>query len=301
MKVVERKVQEISGSLLVSLPKGWTRSVHLKKGSILRFIISPQGTITISPEVVKDEEKKESVIEYDEHILRRFFREYFMGNEEITIKLQKKISADEKKELYAFLKKFMNVQIIAETEQKIVLKSFKIEELSIEDCLNRMFYLTLNMLDERRAGNDELKLQELERNVKRFYYMLVMQIRRFIGEGKFAEQNQITLVRAMDCRMTGMKIDDIADIILASDSIKSESIQKMLDETVEFYKKAFLSFVSNDFDRALKLWSEEKALEKKYSALIENAMKKKNIGEYRQGCDLLQIMKLSRRISMLVR
>jgi len=301
MKVIERKVQGIAGSLLVSLPKGWTSSVHLKKGSVLRFVINPQGTITIYPELVKGEEKKESVIEHDEHILRRFFREYFTGYEQITIKFGKKTSPDEKKELYAFLKKFMNVQIIEDTDQKIVLKSFKIEEISIEDCLNRMFYLTLNMLEELKASNDKVKLQELERNVKRFYYLLVMQIRRFIGEGKFAEQNQISLVRAMDCRMAGMKIDDIADIILSIDSLAGSSIRKMIDETVDFYKKAFLSFISSDFEKALQAWSEERRLEEKYCALIANAQKRKSVDEYKQACDLLQVMKLARRMSMLVR
>jgi len=302
MKVVERKVQAIAGSLLVTLPKGWTKSVNLKKGSLLRFAITPGGTVMITPDIItQQDERKKSVIEYDEHILRRFFREYFMGNEEIVIKLPKKISADEKKELYAFLKKFMNVQIIEETEQRIVLKSFKIEELSIEDCLKRMFYLTLNMLDELKGENDKLKLQELERNVKRFYYMLVMQIRRFMGEGKFAEQNQIGLVRAMDYRMTGMKVDDIADIMLAFEDIKSQSIRNMLNETAEFYKRAFLSFINNDFDKALKLWSEERVLEKKYSMLIDDIRKRKNIDDYKQACDLLQVMKLARRVSMLVR
>lgn len=301
MKIVERKIQEISGSLLVSLPKGWAKSVHLKKGSMLKFIISPQGIITLSPEAVKEAGLKESVIEYDDQILRRFFREYFTGYEQITIKFSKKTSADEKKELYAFLKKFMNVQIIEDTEQKMVLKSFKIEELSIEDCLNRMFYLTLNMLEELKASNDKTKLAELERNVKRFYYMLVMQIRRFIGEGKFAEQNQISLVRAMDCRMAGMKIDDIADIILSIDTLAGSSIRKMIDETADFYKKAFHAFIASDFDKALRLWSEERALENKYCALIENARKRRSIDEYKQACDLLQVMKLARRMSMLVR
>lgn len=301
MKIFERKIQGIAGSLLVTLPKGWATSLHLKKGSILRFAITKQGTAILSPEIIRQEEKKETVMEYDENIVRKFFREYLAGYEKIIIKFTKKATKEEKKKLYAFLKKFMNVQIIEETEEKIVLKSFKIEELSIKECLNRMFYLTLNMIDELKNNNDQMKQKEIEVTTKRFYYMLVMQIRRFIGEGKFTEQNQISLIRAMDCRLVGANIERISEYILDSENLKSKEIKKMLEEITEYYKKSVAYFINNKYQKALTLWAEERRIKGRYESLLKKTKRAKDLAAYKQVNDFLYILKLAKHISMLIR
>ncbi len=301
MKVFERKIQSISGSLLVSLPKTWADSFSLKKGSILRFAINPQGIMVVSPEIVKPEDKKETVIEYDERFVRKFFREYLAGYQKIIIKFHSKAKKEDKRLIYGFLKKFMNVQIIEESEDRIVLKCFRIEELSIEECLNRMFYLTLSMAEEWKSGNDKHKMKEMELTVKRFYYMLVMQIRRFIGEGKYADRNQIGLVRAMDCRLVGANIERISEFILKADSIKDKDIKSLSEEFIEFYKKAFSFFINNNYQKSLDVWGEEKKLEEKYGFVFDRVKKSKDVIGYDQANNIFYMVKLSKQISMLIR
>ena len=266
MKVIERNLQEIGKSLLVTLPKTWTKSLNLKKGSTIKMTISEAGNLLIAPEFVKADEKKETTISYDDAFAKRFFNAYFEGNEKITITLKK-----EEQKLHDFLKKFMNVQIIEETGSKIVVKVFKIDELSIEECLKRMFYLSLNMFDE--VGNKN-QMKELKKSLIKFYYMLVMQIRRFLAEGKYTEENQISLLRATDCRMVAEKIEKISDLLSNN---KTEQLKKIK----EFYSKSFNVFLNNKFEDSLLLLKEEK--------------------ELKNNENTIQILKLAKDIGMLTK
>ena len=273
MKVIERSVQEIGQSLLVSLPKPWTKQLHLRKGSTVKMIISEQGNLSIAPEFVQPDEKKEANIVFDQHVRRRFFREYFFGNEKITV--QGRVSEKQKQEFHDFLSNFMNVQVIEETKDKIVVKCFKIDELTVDECLNRMFYLSLNLLQEGHK-------KEITVTAKKFYYMLVMQIRRFLTEGKFTKENEMPLIRALDYRMAAEKIDRI---------IKSAEAGIVPKDIIEYYTKAFSYFRNNDYEKALHLWEEEKLLQEKYQRL--------KVGSKREA--LLNILGLAREISMLIR
>jgi len=240
MKVIERNLQEIGKSLLVTLPKSWTKSMHLSKGSSIKISVSETGNLMIAPEFTKKETRKETIITYDDYFAKRFFQAYFQGNEKITIKNPKNI--------HAFLNKFMNVQIIEEIKDKIVVKVFKIDELSIEECLKRMFFLSLNIFDE----SDKRRLKELKNSLIKFYYMLVMQIRRFLSEGQFTEANQISLLRATDLRMVAEKIERISELLMNIERGKN------LEQVKEFYNKSFNVFFNKEFDKSLPLMKEKK-------------------------------------------
>ena len=124
MQIIERNLQEIGKSLLVTLPKPWTTGLKLKKGSTIKMVVSEQGSLLISPEFTKEEIVRESTISFDQDFRRRFFREYFNGNEKISI-IIKDINEANRKEVYSFLKRFMNAQIIEETASKLVVKCFR--------------------------------------------------------------------------------------------------------------------------------------------------------------------------------
>ena len=271
MKIIERSLQEIGKSLLVTLPSGWTKSSGLKKGSKIKIMVNDTGSLSIAPEFTKQEKKKETVIEYDESFKRRFFKEYFEGNEKISIKIEK-ISEKEKKQIYEFIKRFMNIQIIEENAGEIVLKCFRIDELSAVECLKRMYSLSLGMFEEKT------ELDEIRDAITRFYYLLVMQVRRFLSEGKFADENQISLLRAMDIRMVAEKIQRVAEI-LEKNRVSDKEIK-------EYYSKAFNYFIEENFEKSLALWKEGNSLIKKYE-------KKNN--------EISQIIRFGKEISMLVR
>lgn len=287
MEIIERNLQEIGKSLLTSLPKSWTKAMKLKKGSKVKMITSDNGNLIIAPEFTKEDKKRDVVIVYDSHFKRRFFQEYFGGYENLSIKFNSPISERERKDIYSFLKRFMNCQIIEETKSEIKIKSFRIEELSIEECLKRMHMLSLSMLEEFYGKNEKIKIQEMRDGATKFYYILVMQIRRFLSEGRYTRENQISLITAMDMRMIAEKIQRIAEII--SSMKKDKNITSIMKEIDDYYSRSFNFFMKRDFEKALPLWQEGKNLQDKLAH---------QKGDTR---DLSQIIRLSREISMLVR
>lgn len=257
MKIIERNVQQIGQTLLISLPKEWTRLLKVHKGSKLKIMISEQGNLSIAPDFITEENKLEVTLPFDQYFKGRFFRAYFGGNEKITFLIKQKITDAERKEFYAFLKRFMNVQVIEETTAKIVIKCFKIEELTIEECLKRMYFLLMTMFEEIKEGNHNLKKKETRETMIRFYYMLILQIRRYLSEGKFIEGKQITLIRAMDYRMVAEKIHQTGEIL---EDIEDK---KILGKIKECYTHAFNYYLSNDFEKSAQLLVEIKEVEKK--------------------------------------
>jgi phosphate uptake regulator len=294
MKIVERNLQELGKSLFVSLPKEWIKTFNLKKGSKIKMVVTEKGLLTIAPEFVSQDKKKETEIEFDKHFKRRFFREYFNGNEEIIINI-KKITENERKDLYLFLKRFITIQIIEENKHKIVLKSFKIEELSIEECLKRLYFLCLGMFEELSSSNNSIIIQETRDNMTRFYYLLVMQIRRFLDEGRFTKENQIPLIRAMDFRMVAEKIQRIGELIENFGEIKNNSIKNLLEKIKEHYEKTVLYFINNNYNKASSLW--EKGEELKRIKLLKISGLKEN----QQKTNLFQILRYVNEIAGLIR
>ncbi len=268
MKIIERNLQEIGKSLFVSLPKEWVNAYHLKKGSRIKMMSSNQGLLTIAPEFTVIEKIKETSLEYDDLFKRKFFREYFNGHEKLIIKINKKIPKQERKEINEFLKRFITIQVIDESQTEIVLKSFKIEELSIEECMKRLYFLSLGIFEEIEESSDKDLIQEIRNNITKFYYLLVMQIRRFLDEGKFTKENQISLIRAMDFRMAAEKIQRTSELL--QDYKIDKSNEKIFSEVHHFYSQTVLSFLNNNYSNASHLWNESKKLKSRMNKLNEN-------------------------------
>ncbi len=301
MKIIERNLQEIGKSLLVTLPKGWTTNLKLKKGSKIKMNLADNGTIIISPEFVFNEETKTAVIKFDEYYARRFFKEYFEGNERIVFTLSTKISDVDRKKIYSFLQKFMNAQVIEETSEKITVKCFKINELSIQECLNRMYHLSMSMFDElvgQDVNCDKSKLSEMDDTITRFYYMLVMQVRRYLEEGKYIDNDQISLLLAMDYRMIAEKIERIADILKTYGVIKDKKLLDLLNTIKKYYSKSFYAFINKNYDAALELMVEYQKIIDSLKLIRENSKTAEKYIEYNNA---IMILSYSKEISMLIR
>ena len=195
----------------------------------------------------------------------------------------------------------MNAQVIEEARDRIVVKCFRIDDLTIEECLQRVHFLFLSMLDETIAGADILRLQEMEESLSRFYYMLVMQIRRFLSEGKFTQQNQISLIRALDIRMVAERIERMADIMLKIARPLDLETMHLLGRVREYYGQSFGSFFEQRYDRASTLMAEERAERAAGETLRTKAMARKDIPLYDRTNAVLQLFAYAKEISMLVR
>jgi hypothetical protein len=159
--------------------------------------------------------------------------------------------------------------------------------------------LSLGMLEELGSKNDPVLQREMRDNMTRFYYILVMQIRRYLDEGKFTEESQVPLIRAMDFRMVAEKIQRIGEIAGYFGQVNPKSKDFLL-EIKEFYEKTTLSFINDNYEKAQEHWENGESLEIKYKALLEKSKKSDN-KFYKNLLDLFQILRYSREISGLLR
>ncbi|MBI4451082.1 AbrB/MazE/SpoVT family DNA-binding domain-containing protein [Candidatus Woesearchaeota archaeon] len=290
MAIFERRAQAIGKSLLVSLPKKWALAAKLRKGSAVKMVITDQGSLMLMPELMRHESRAATIL-FDDAVQRRFIREYFNGNEDISIISKQTLSDAQREEIHQFLERFMNVQIVDESASRISVKCFRIEHLSIEDCLKRMWHLSLNALDDALARR---QAHGLRKRMTPFYYMLVMQVRRFLSEGAFARQNEIPLIRALDCRMAAEKMQRVGEI---TEQLRPFSGQIPHAAKVrDLYAAAVSCFVNSDYEKAVQVWRDTTALQ----ATLRRARTKK-IVQHGKSAEISQILRLAKEISMLVR
>ena len=194
----------------------------------------------------------------------------------------------------------MNAQIIEDSLSKIVIKCFAIEELSIEECFKRMYFLTLNIFDEILARTTNPSVREIRETTTRFYYLLVLQVRRYLDEGKFSKENQIPLIRALDSRMAAEKLQRINELLSTINNLPP-NLMPVFSVIRDYFSRTGLSFINNDYEKSRNLWIEGKSRLKKIHILREQNLKTKNTLLHEHILNLQDTLRYSREISMLVR
>ncbi|MBT7902932.1 phosphate uptake regulator PhoU [Candidatus Woesearchaeota archaeon] len=264
MKLHERKLQEISGSLLVSIPKAWANQFKLKKGSKVE-IGEAEFSLQLAPKLDRIKTKSRELIDYDERFVRKFMRLYLKGTDEIVIAHKNSFSTHDKKSIQKNLEGFMNVQIIEEHSDKIVIQNFDITDLTIEQCLKRMYFLTKNMIVGVIEQSDDI--HSIDSNLHKFYFLLVRLIRKDLDEGLYAEK-KMHLIRYMDYRMASEKIERIGDLLKVINHKKKD---KILIQQLKFiekeYEATFNAFVKEDFKTAMELWKKRNQINKDFKTL----------------------------------
>lgn len=302
MKKTERKLQQISGSLLISLPRPWVNQYNLKKGAKVEIGFKEDGTLILAPRIQDVKQKTETIIVYDKLFMRKFFRDYLSGTDLIKIIFKEKISKNEKKKLYDFIQNsFMNVQIIEETPEKIVLQNFRLEGISIKSCFQRMNHITASMFEDI-LNNEKESTKEKEKNLTKFYYMAVRLIRQYLQEGEYVQDTDMSLVKAMDYRLACEKIERLADELKFISGKKSD--KNILSFGSKIYKEYGVitsAFLNENFETAIELWGRFKQYKKDALNIEKNFMKKKDFESIKVLKAYLRVLEYIKDISNLVR
>lgn len=302
MKKTERKLQQISGSLLVSLPSTWISQYNLKKGAKVEIGFKEDGTLMIAPELHENKKKSETTIVYDKFFIRKFFRDYLSGIDFIKILFKEKVSANEKKKLYSFIQNYlMNVQIIEESSEKMVLQNFRLEGMSIKSCFQRMNHITSSMFEDV-LNNEKGNIKEKEKNLTRFYYMAIRLIRQYLQEGEYTRTHDLSLVKAMDYRLACEKIERLADKLkFISNKKKNLDIDTFGKKLYKKYKIIIASFLKEDFETAINMWEEFNQFNKEALNIEKKLIKKRDLEGIKILHAYLQILEYINDIANLVR
>ncbi|MCK4285069.1 MAG: hypothetical protein KAX18_02650 [Candidatus Lokiarchaeota archaeon] len=270
MELIYRKLQNLGGSLYVSLPKAWTKKYKLREKSPVALRLRDDGTLTVMPKTENSNEvlKDEVVLEADQYVIWELLKKSLAGLTNIVITSDKEINKGLRKDIRRFVNRLPNTEIIEETNHKMTIQNFGYKQIPTKKLIKRLLDLVANMFEDLR--NDSLdELHENFEDLRKFYFILVIHIRTYLRTGIYISSNSdFTPLEAMDYRMICEKNQEIGEIL--EKFRLSEGILDFYKETEQYFNEIREAFLKKDDKLAYYSWLKKNALFKKVKEILEN-------------------------------
>ena len=263
MDLIYRKLQNLGGSLYVSLPKAWTVKYKLKEKSPVALELRDDGTLIVKPKVEQPNEalKEEYVLEADQYVIWELLKKSLAGLTNIVITSDKEINKGLRKDIRRYVNRLPNTEIIEETKHKMTIQNFGYKEIPTKKLIKRLLDLVANMFEDLRTGSlDELHYNFVD--LRKFYFILVIHIRTYLRTGIYiSSSSDFTPLEAMDYRMLCEKNQEIGEIL--EKFLLSEGIIDFYRETEQYFNEIRDAFLNKDDKLAYYAWLKKDGLFKK--------------------------------------
>jgi phosphate uptake regulator len=220
-----RKVLEMGGgTLLISLPKDWTKRNGVKKGATLavdelsprKLIVRPIEDVADKPREIEVEYPGEDLID----VMNDVTGAYLLGFDVIRIVGKKVISREDRARLKATMARLVGLEIMDEDSKRVVVQ-FLLESSAIipEKIVRRMSSILDGMLRDIAEGltKGDAKLlalvAERDDEVDRLYFLLVRAIRAAIMRPEIAESYGLSPVDVLDYRVLASFLESVGDAV----------------------------------------------------------------------------------------
>ena len=265
-----RKLQKISGSFFISLPKRWISNFNLEKNNPLAIDIRSDGSLIISPKLEQSEEdlKDELVLHSSPYVGRELVKNCLSGQTNLVIISDKEIESNLKNEIRWLVNGLPNTEITEERRQRIVIQNFGYKQIPTKKLIQRLLYLIADMFDYLKEGSiEELKYNFIQ--LRKFYFILVTHIRTYLRTGVYVSEDQdFTPLEAMDFRMFCEKIQEIGKIL--RDLRLSENVMDFFKEIHQYFNDVMNAYLKKDLVMAHQTWLEKDKLVEKANSLIQD-------------------------------
>jgi len=189
-----RRVQLTGGAtLIVSLPKEWTRQVSLRPGDEVLVIPQPDLSLLIVPKKMVKIPSMEASIEVTEELsdtehLERVLLSYYLAGYDLfkldfdasTLGLKRQV-----KDIVR--RKLTGVEIIEEGRNTLIIQNLiNVPDINIRDILSKLIKTIMGMLDDLKIalenGDKSVAMDIVERDneVDKFYWLLNRQLKRIL-------------------------------------------------------------------------------------------------------------------------
>ena len=270
MELIYRKLQNLGGSLYVSLPKAWTNKYKLNDKSSVALEVRDDGTLTVMPKKEQPSEvlKDEVVLEADQYVIWELLKKSLAGLTNIIITSDKEINKVQRKNIRKYVNRLPNTEVIEETKHKITIRNFGYKEIPTKKLIKRLLDIVVNMFEDLRNGSLD-DLHDNFEDLRKFYFILVIHIRTYLRTGIYISTNSdFTPLEAMDYRMLCEKNQEIGEIL--EKFRLSEGILDFYKETEQYFNEIRKAFLNKDAKLAYYSWLKKDALFKKAQEVMEN-------------------------------
>lgn len=279
-----RKVQQTGGSTyIISLPKQWADHVGIKPGMRIGVQPQPDGTLIISPNIVKKDHVRKVIDVTDlegEPLEREMIAAYLFGYDSIEFS-SSRISASQKKTIRNICYKLIGTEIIEETYKSVVIQDLlNPRDMSIKKAVHRMYLISVSMFRDSirsfKTIDVDLATDVTQRDdeVDRLFLVIAKQFRQLLYRGDYLSISQMSVQEYHDYRMAATPIERIAD--------HSQKIAKVVISKSSKYNSEILDEIEKMAKLAEEIYSESvDALFNSDSAMANNAISKlKTLNDY---------------------
>jgi len=218
-----RKVQEVGrGTLIISLPKDWTRRFGVKKGSVLAVRETAKGQLILEPFTGLEKGPAAVVIRCDgkrpEQVEWGIIGAYLLGYETIEVHTRGRMSSKMKSTIRATVRSLAGLEIVDEDSKRVVINCLvDPSAVAPRTLLARKNAITMGMHADAVAAltTGDRGLAEMvadrDEEVDRLYFLIVRLLRTAIRDPRLAEKFDLSPVDCLDFRMAAKLIESIGD------------------------------------------------------------------------------------------
>ena len=268
MDRVFRKLQKISGSFFVSLPKKWIENFDLGSKSPIAIDVKSDGSLNISPKLEQEDMdlREELTLHSSPFIAREIVKNCLSGQTNIVVISDKEIDKDLRSEIRWLINGLPNTEIIEDQKQRLVIQNFGYKKIPTKKLIQRLLYLVADMLENIIADRvDDLKYNFDQ--LRKFYFILVTHIRTYLRTGIYvSEDMDFTPLEAMDYRMFCEKIEEIGKIL--KDFRMSENVKEFFLEINQYFNDVMNAYLKKDLVLAHKAWLRKDELIERANSLL---------------------------------
>jgi len=258
-----RKVQITGGStFIISLPKTWVKEVGVKANDTLGFIPQHDGTILLTPRIVKGSEVRKKALattadrsKYE--LLRSLIGAYMMGYDLIEVRCKPRMTHEVREMVRKFTQMTIGPEIVDEGLDSVVTKDLlDPTDLPFDSSIRRMHRIVDSM--HRNAAmalkdKDAHLAQDVisrDAEVDRLNWLVARQFNMIVRDIKLAQKMETTRERAVNFLLIARIIERIGDhAVKIADNVarlqdaklskkKLADIQKLSDRSLQLLSSA---------------------------------------------------------------
>ena len=226
--MIARKVQEVNGTYLISLPKSWVLRVGLGKGAVVTLKERQDGSILVSagPEGPRVHENDATVVcpVKGLSVSDIVTGLYLMGYDRVDIRWRTgNMPASDRESVRGLTRRLAGVEIIDEAKDRISLGCI-IDPSSMKPkmILRRMGFLASNMVQDlsvaAKEGQGFEPVISSDDDLDRAYFLLVRLLRSGLRRPQLTESMELAPTDYLDYRLAAELIESIGDKISNSAS-----------------------------------------------------------------------------------
>jgi len=265
-----RKVQRTpTGTFFVCLPRAWSETHGLKKGTLVSLDETSDGRLFVDPKYGEEPLPRVAVLSVGPFLSREIVGRYLLGSDIIRVEAKERIDFEVRNSVKETVGSLVGLEIVEESHSQIVLQCLlEPSGFPPEKILRRNYAIVAGMhrdaVNSFIDGDSQLAKSVIARDDEnnRLYFLLVRILRTIIQNSRLGEKLGLTSIECLDYRLAASLVETMGDACarLASKTLElkgarpSEELRKLLADLqalcYEAHEKALKSFVNKDIGLA---------------------------------------------------